>query len=317
MAITSVKFKINGVTHTLTSAGDGTYSASIPAPSESSGSNHSGQGPGIGAAAQGKGYYPGEVVVTDDSGNVVTVGITDATFGNILKLKVLEKVKPTAAIVSPGNGALISNAVPTISFKLTDEGSGINPSKCYIKIDSGDFVAIPSASVSFSSDGKVATCTYTPSEALGEGQHTITVYGTDFDGNVATQVSSSFTVDTVPPTLNITSPTDGTKINVTSVTVEGITNDVTSSPVTVQITVGGKTYTPTVGAGGAFSQAIDGLSEGANTITVKATDSAGKATTVTLTVHVDTEAPVITAITLTPNPVDGGQTYVVTVTVTD
>lgn len=37
----------------------------------------------------------------------------------------------------------------------------------------------------------------------------------------------------------------------------------------------------------------------------------------TVNLTLDTQAPTITAITLTPNPVDAGKTYVVTVTVTD
>ena len=56
---------------------------------------------------------------------------------------------------------------------------------------------------------------------------------------------------------------------------------------------------------------------GTNTITVVATDSAGKSTTVTRTVTLDTAAPVIKSVTLTPNPVDCGKTFVISVEVTD
>lgn len=51
--------------------------------------------------------------------------------------------------------------------------------------------------------------------------------------------------------------------------------------------------------------------------TVKATDKAGKTTTVVRTVTLDTAAPVIKSITLTPNPVDCGKTFVISVEVTD
>lgn len=47
------------------------------------------------------------------------------------------------------------------------------------------------------------------------------------------------------------------------------------------------------------------------------TDSAGKTTTVNRTVILDTAAPVIGNVTLAPNPVDAGATYIVTVEVTD
>ena len=48
-----------------------------------------------------------------------------------------------------------------------------------------------------------------------------------------------------------------------------------------------------------------------------ATDSAGKSTTVTRTVKLDTKAPVIKSVTLTPNPVDTEKTVVISVEVTD
>lgn len=314
MTIVSVIFTLNGTSTTLTKGSDGTYTATIAAPTATSGSNNNGQGPGVGAAASGKGFYPGTVKVTDDAGNITTADTSHASLGDSLKLKVLEKVKPTVSITSPGSGAYITNSKPTITFTVTDSGSGVNPSKCYIKIDSGSESALPTSSVSVS--GSVATCTYTPSTALAEGAHTVTVYAYDYDGNVSDSTSATFTVDTVPPVLDVTSPADNLKTNVATVTVSGTTNDATSSPVTIKITVGSKSYTPTVGSGGAFSQAVE-LSDGENTITITATDSAGKTSTVTRTVTLNTSAPVITSITITPNPVDGGATYVIKVVATD
>ena len=59
------------------------------------------------------------------------------------------------------------------------------------------------------------------------------------------------------------------------------------------------------------------LVEGANTVTFVATSASGVDTTITRTLNLDTKAPVITNVTITPNPVDGGKTYVVAVEVTD
>ena len=314
MTVSSVTFTINGSITTLTKGSDGSYTATITAPTATSGSNNSGNGPGVGSAASGLGYYPGVVKVTDTAGNSTTVDTSDGTWGDVLKLKVLEKTPPTVSITSPSSGAFITSSTPTITFKAVDSGSGINPSACYIKIDSGTATALPSSSVSVS--GTTATCTYTPSTALSEGEHTITVYAMDYDGNQSASASSTFTVDTVPPVLDVTSPSADTITNKATITVSGTTNDATSSPVTLTIVCGGTSYTPTVGSDGAFSQSVS-LSEGTNTITITAKDKAGKATTVTRTVTVDTTAPTITSITLTPNPVDGGATYVLTVKVSD
>ena len=71
-----------------------------------------------------------------------------------------------------------------------------------------------------------------------------------------------------------------------------------------------------VGSDGSFSKALT-LAVGTNTITVVATDGAGKTTTVTRTVTLDTTAPTIKSVKITPNPVDCGKTFVISVEVTD
>ena len=97
----------------------------------------------------------------------------------------------------------------------------------------------------------------------------------------------------------------------------GIATDEHSSPVEVSITVNSVDQGEvTVEAGGNFTKAVT-LQNGANVIKVTATDSAGKATTITRNVTLSTTAPVIEEIIITPNPVDGGQTYTIQVKVTD
>lgn len=124
-------------------------------------------------------------------------------------------------------------------------------------------------------------------------------------------------MDTVPPTLTLSSPADKLITNKSACTVKGTTNDVTSSPVKVTIKLNsGTAEAVTVASNGTFSKDLT-LANGTNTITVVATDSAGKSTTVTRTVTLDTAAPVIKSVTLTPNPVDAGKTFVISVEVTD
>ena len=255
--------------------------------------------------------YPGTVTAEDVAGNTTTA--TTADFPG-LALRVLEKVAPTIAVSYPSAGAYITNSKPTIKWTVKDDGSGINKATIAIQIDSA--AAITSGITTTAITGGYE-CSYTPSTTLSEGAHTVKFTVSDNDGNAATATSVAFTVDTVPPTLNVTAPTDGLVTNKTSLTVTGTTNDATSSPVSVRVRVGtGSWTTAAVGTSGAFGTTVT-LAEGANTVTIEATDSAGKTTTITRTVTLDTQAPTITAITLTPNPVDAGKTYVVTVTVTD
>lgn len=239
----------------------------------------------------------------------------DGTLGTKLQLKVKEKVAPSIVITYPTASAVIINNKPTITFKVTDNDSGVNPATIGVTIDSGSKVTGDKIVKSKVSGGY--ECSYVPENALTDGSHTIKVDASDFDGNAATQKSVTFKVDTVPPTLSITSPTEGMIANQSTVTVSGKTNDVTSSPVKLTIKLNsGSAQNVDVASDGAFTKVLT-LEVGKNTITVVATDSAGKSTTVVRNVTLDTGAPVIHSVTITPNPVDAGKTFVISVEVTD
>lgn len=191
----------------------------------------------------------------------------------------------------------------------------MNPATIGITIDSGSKVTGDAITKKAITGGY--ECTYTPTSALSDGSHTIKIDASDNDGNAATQKSVTFKVDTVPPTLSVTSPADGLVTNQAALTVKGTTNDATSSPVKVTIKLNsGTAESVTVGSDGSFSKALT-LAAGTNTITVVATDSAGKTTTVTRTVKLDTTAPTIKSVTLNPNPVDTGKTFIISVEVAD
>ena len=152
---------------------------------------------------------------------------------------------------------------------------------------------------------------------MADGSNTVKVNASDYDGNAASQKSVTFIIDTVPPTLSVTAPANGLVTNQAACTVTGSTNDATSSPCTVMVKLNaGTAQAVTVNADGTFSKALT-LVSGNNTIVVTSTDSAGKSSTVTRTVALDTVAPTIKSVTITPNPVDAGKTYVISVEVTD
>lgn len=303
MSVKQVKAIINGQSYTLTlNTSTGKYSATITAPAKSS-------------YTQSGHYYNVEVQATDDAGNVTTKNASDATLGSSLQLRVKEKVAPTSAITYPTASALITSNRPVIKWKVTDDDSGVNPSTIGITIDSGTKITGDAITKTAVSGGY--ECSYTPTSALSDGSHTIKVDASDYDGNAASTRSITFKIDTVPPTLNISSPVDGLVTNTASLTVKGVTNDVTSSPVTVTIKLNnGTAESVTVESDGSFNKVLT-LANGTNTITITATDSAGKSTTVTRTVKLDTTAPVIKSVTMTPNPVDSGKTFVISVEVTD
>lgn len=304
MAVKLVQAIINGQTTTLNyNSGTGKYEATITAPSTSSYNENDGH------------YYPVTIKATDDADNVTTKNDTDATLGSSLKLRVKEKVAPVITITYPTASALITNSKPVIKWKVTDDDSGVDPDTIGITIDSAGKVTGSAITKSPVSGGY--ECSYTPTEALGGGQHTIKVDASDNDGNAATQKTVTFKVDTIPPTLSVTAPANDSVTNNSSCTVSGTTNDATSSPVTVTVKLNnGAAEEVAVAENGSFTKQLT-LAAGANTITVVATDAAGKSTTVTRTVTLDTGAPVIHSVSITPNPVDAGQTYVISVEVTD
>lgn len=304
MAVKSVQAVINGTTVTLTyNSSNGKYEATVTAPAKSSYNVNSGH------------YYPVTVKATDEAGNTTTKTDSDATLGASLKLKVKEKVAPTISISGPTTGSYLTTSKPSIIWTVTDADSGVNPSMIGITIDSGSKITGDGIKRETVSGGY--RCTYTPTTALSDGPHTIKIDASDYDGNAAVQKSVKFTIDTVPPTLSITSPSDKLVTNKTGITVTGKTNDVTSSPVTLTIKLnGGNAETVEVGTDGSFSKSLT-LSAGVNTITTVARDAAGKTATVVRTITVDQTAPVIKSVTIAPNPVDAGKTYLISVEVTD
>lgn len=299
MAIKTVKATINGQTYDLTlNSASGKWEATITAPGKTS-YNLAG------------GYYNVSVEATNEAG---TKGSADASTVDGLKLVVKETVAPVITIVSPTAGAYVANSKQPVVFNITDEtgGSGVDISTLVVKQDG---TAVAAANITHTAIANGYSVTYTPPAALSDGSHTVTINCKDHDGNAAAEKSTTYTVDTVPPTLNVTSPADGLITAASSVTVAGTTNDATSSPVVITISLNGTDQgTVPVGTGGTFSKVVT-LKEGSNTIIVKAKDAAGKESSVTRTVTLDTSVPKIKAATITPNPVDTGKTMVISVTI--
>lgn len=303
MAISTVRVLINGTWTNLTyNSATGAYEATITAPSATS-FNRTG------------GYYPVTVEAKNSVGTVTTVDDSDPSLGASCKLVVKEKNVPVITINSPTSGARVTNNKQPVVFTIVDEsgGSGIKLSTLTVKQDG---TTVVTSTISSSAITNGYTVTYTPASALSDGSHTVTITVSDNDGNAAAQKSTTYTIDTVAPILNITSPVDGMATASTSVTVAGTTNDATSSPVTLTMTLdSGSAQAVTVATNGSFTTTYTALSHGSHKVVVVAKDAAGKTTTVTRNFTVDTSSPVISKITITPNPADAGSTMKISVVV--
>lgn len=296
MAVKTIQATLNGQTYNLTlNSSTGKYEATITAPSTSS-------------YKQSGHYYPMSISATDDAGNTTTVNTSTATIGDSLKLVVKETTAPTITVTSPTANQTLTNNKPSIAFTVTDSDSGVNSDTISVTIDGTRYTS----GITKTAITNGYSCTYVPGTALSDGSHSVVVSATDNDGNTKTTAAVSFKVDTVPPALSVTYPPEGFVTNQPTVTVTGTTNDATSSPVTLKIN--GESVTVT--SSGTFSHNVT-LTSGTNTITVVATDAAGKSTTVTRTVTYNTSAPVISDVTITPNPVNTGSVFTISVTATD
>lgn len=253
MSVKTAQYIFNGQTYNLTyNASSGKWEATVTAPSKSSYSqpNH---------------VLGGTIKATDDAGNTTTVDQNHTTLGASLKIRVKEKTAPSITITAPSADAYITTVTPAIEFQVKDTDSGVNAGTIAVTVDG---TAVSNITKTAIDGGYKCTCT---SPTLKDGSHTISVKASDNDGNAAVAKTATFTIDTVPPTLQITAPSNDLITNQKAVTVTGKTDDATSKPVTV--TVNGAAVT--VGTNGTFTKEVT-LAEGANTITIVAKDKAGK-----------------------------------------
>lgn len=298
MAIQTVRANIAGSWYNLTyNSGTGTWTGSLTAP-------------GATSFHQPGGYYSIQIEATNSAG---TVGTADASSQDGLKLVVKETIAPVLTILSPTSGAYVSNNRQPIVCHVVDEvgGSGVNLASVTVTVDG----AAVTEGITSEAIAQGFALTYTPPMALADGSHTITWNARDHDGNAATAKSTTFTIDTVPPVLNVTSPVDGLTTALPSLIATGTTNDVSSSPVTVVISLNGVSQgSVEVQSSGAWSKELT-LSSGVNTLVIAATDTAGQVTSVSRSVTLDTSVPRITSVNITPNPIDAGQSMQIEVVV--
>lgn len=303
MAIKTVQVTINGSTTNLTyNSTTGLYEGNVTAPENSSYNINE------------EHYYPITIKATDDAENSTMISDKTATIGEKLRLVVKETIKPVIVVISPTEGQITTNNTPTIQWMVTDNDSGVKAGTIGIIIDDSNKIT---DGIVKSTISRGYQCSYTVLEELSDGNHTFKFDASDNDDNVAVQRTLNIKIDTVPPSLSVDSPANNLITNNASIVVSGIATDITSNPVTVGVRLNnGTVQNASIGTNGEFSVNLT-LVEGTNTIIVTATDAAGKISSVTRVVTLDTQAPVISDINISPNPVSTGEVLNIQVTVTD
>lgn len=158
-------------------------------------------------------------------------------------------------------------------------------------------------------DGTVTftSCTsiYT-SPTLADGAHVFRVKATDPVGNTGPEATYSWTIDTMPPAVTITSGPMGTVASANAT----FTFTTGGSPTTTDCDLDGSGFSACAG-----SKTYSGVADGPHTFTVRVRDAAMNMATDTRSFTVDTMGPVVTITNAPASPnADNTPTYMFTVT---
>lgn len=246
----------------------------------------------------------------DDAGNTTSVDSTDETYGDQLKIRVMERTAPIATIVSPTMNSVLGDSTQDMVLELTDEGgSGINISTVSFKLNGVDL----SSALVWDGDDSHKTTTYTAAN-LSDGINTIELSVIDNDGNESEIDEVSFVVSTSNTTLEIVGPPENLVTNDSPIEITGNVGTPDPSNPVISVTVNGDPVI--IGDDGSFSATVD-LEDGENTIIIMATDSEGKTTTVIRHVTLDTAAPIISDVVAEATTVDSGGRIRITFRITE
>lgn len=256
--------------------------------------------------------YKVEIHAVDAANNEATMTSANPTYGDQLKIRVLEKSKPTATIVFPTQGSVLGASEQDIVLEMSDAGgSGLNETTVVFTVNGESHAG----DLSFTDHESKRRATY-HATGLNDGQNTITFQVTDNDGNVSELATTTFVVSTTAPSLTVDTPTEGLITNSNRLTVTGSTTPGSDAVTIADVKVNNASVELSGDSTKIFSHEVT-LTEGKNTITVVSTDSIGKATTVTRHVTLDTKAPIITDVVAEATTVDSGGTIKITFKVTD
>jgi hypothetical protein len=197
---------------------------------------------------------------------------------------------PTIHVSQPAPNAILNTHVPQVSINYSDV-SGLNLTTLKVYVNGADATSL------FTATSATATGQLTTAFTFPDGQNTITASIGNMAGTVGT-ASSTFLVDTTPPTVSFQTPPSRTNSNAPVVTISY--SDATSGvdPNSLVVTLDGTNISTLVAPGASSATGVlqlnPPLADGAHVLTASVQDRAGNVSQpATLSFFVDTTPPVI------------------------
>ncbi len=208
-----------------------------------------------------------------DGSNLVYVDAVDAA-GNLASITrsiILDKSPPPLTVLYPSDGMVLDSRTMGVEGDA-ERGTTIRMSA----YGPGMGVLVDNVTVLARQDG-----TFSHDIELAEGTCIIVVYAVDAAGNMA-RVTRTVTVDTTAPAVEVTRPVNNLATNKRVIEVSGTVD------LEAILLLDGRL----IGHNWTFSTPVT-LNEGTNTIEIRCLDAIGNEKAITLTVVLDTQAPVL------------------------
>jgi len=211
------------------------------------------------------GEHTVDVRATDKAGNSAMDSVTF----------IVDTTSPSIEITTPTDNDLFNTSDINVQWIGSDETSGIDYYE--IKMNDGYWLNM----------GMETNYEITD---LPDGEHTVIVRATDKAWNSATD-RVTFTVDTTPPDIEVTTPTYDELFNVTDIKIEWIGSDETSGVYNYEIRINEDIW---IDKNDETSHEFTDLSDGEHKVEIRAIDNAGNSRIESVDFTVDVTPPDIT-----------------------
>ncbi len=246
-------------------------------------------------ATGGDGEYPyGSAVLSSDGNTFYGMTCSGGLNSAGMIFSYVGHFPNTPSLVSPTNNAYTNSNEPTLSANFSDPVTGVTGTTNYEITNTFFPYSVIASGTSSTTSSNNQNTTWTPGSPVSSGG-TYNWLAQNNNGTYASLWTSmgSFTIDTTNPTSTISSPSNNSYSNSSTVPLSGTSSDAHLSTTTISVDSG--SYVATSGSAASWTYSATGLSNGAHTFQTKATDLALNTGLSSLkTVTVDTVAPVIT-----------------------